>query len=726
MKQCSAPRRFLPQPLETSEKSSRKAKVEHSGRTSGVVLAPESVREAGQEACDALVTEGKNNEANSSPLTRRYTPQVVETTRRSSRQSVSETLELNSKSSGDVQWDEPAVKPGSPMRKFLPEPVEVITEDSRKKHQEGTQEGHQRPEKRHFVPEPVETTITRHRGKRKPEKEEESGGSVANGLSELRVTPARILSPRKFSPELIETARGSYRREAPSSLSNHHPYTDHPSPIPGHMRPPTVAANSPTSSSDDLSVIGESRFSAAAIAKRQHQNREHSFIVPDLPSIDSGSSEENSDVPSISTSPSASSDDPTDRKRPPRKAKNANDTFSGYVLSLAAQVAEKQLQEQAMAAFPNERVHQPVDHFAVEHEDDEDRPQIKAKLSGHDGIDIITFRRESAAHLSWEVKEMQRHHSQLEQARSNRKKDKAGDSKVSSTTLTMKQNKAIRKMHGTTKHMYRDTQKGVGLTEMRNAASPPMLGNDLVFPLSISPKVTRCNVDQVPVPRKAESHLDFSPPCSTQLWTANINVSEGGGSGLWMGMCQRAEGQDTVSSPQVLRSGMVTPMNDAPNPFSHGTPGQQAGRLGYNPRNASPSLSGVVDDPFTHSLDAQLQLEASVEQEFHSGVITQVYNYLSLGYPSLAHKFDAELSKISRLPVEDLRRDDSLANAKGYVGAPEGEGLEEGDVVNGRCQRWTALRLYVREWARQEKKGMMKSGANGNWGARVRRGSWAV
>ncbi len=90
--------------------------------------------------------------------------------------------------------------------------------------------------------------------------------------------------------------------------------------------------------------------------------------------------------------------------------------------------------------------------------------------------------------------------------------------------------------------------------------------------------------------------------------------------------------------------------------------------------------------------------------------------------------FDEELSKISRIPLEELRRDDHHVDAKGYVGAPEGDGWGETEVI-GRCKRWEALRLYVREWARQspnfadERKKPL--GATEDWGARVRKGSWA-
>jgi hypothetical protein len=121
-----------------------------------------------------------------------------------------------------------------------------------------------------------------------------------------------------------------------------------------------------------------------------------------------------------------------------------------------------------------------------------------------------------------------------------------------------------------------------------------------------------------------------------------------------------------------------------------------------------------------------LHVENEIDNEFNDAFVTQIYNYLSLGYPSLARKFDGELSKISRVSIEDLRRDDQMTNAKGYVGAPEGDGAEDNEVTGGRCARWTALRLYVREWARQQP-GMAdhKTGLDA-WGVRARRGSWAI
>jgi len=123
-------------------------------------------------------------------------------------------------------------------------------------------------------------------------------------------------------------------------------------------------------------------------------------------------------------------------------------------------------------------------------------------------------------------------------------------------------------------------------------------------------------------------------------------------------------------------------------------------------------------------VDKKLELEQAIAAEFPDRVVTQIYNYISLGYPCLAHRFDEELSRISRIPVDELRRDDNLANAKGYVGAPEGDGVDEDGVTGGKCMRWTALKLYVAEWRRQEPEWVDKE--RNDWGVRARRGSWAL
>ena len=43
-----------------------------------------------------------------------------------------------------------------------------------------------------------------------------------------------------------------------------------------------------------------------------------------------------------------------------------------------------------------------------------------------------------------------------------------------------------------------------------------------------------------------------------------------------------------------------------------------------------------------------------------------------------------------------------------------------------KCERWCALRGYVREWGRQQPEMGVREEADGGWGARARKGSWAL
>ena len=105
--------------------------------------------------------------------------------------------------------------------------------------------------------------------------------------------------------------------------------------------------------------------------------------------------------------------------------------------------------------------------------------------------------------------------------------------------------------------------------------------------------------------------------------------------------------------------------------------------------------------------------------EFDDSFVTQVYNYLSLGYPALARQYDEELAKIARVSEEELRGEDSKRKAKGYLGIFET--LDD----RPKCARWKALRIYILEWAKQHPS-MSNGAAPVPWGVRARRGSWAI
>jgi hypothetical protein len=140
--------------------------------------------------------------------------------------------------------------------------------------------------------------------------------------------------------------------------------------------------------------------------------------------------------------------------------------------------------------------------------------------------------------------------------------------------------------------------------------------------------------------------------------------------------------------------------------------------------NLPPTPESIEERLKIRGVEETFSLETALEKEFSDDFVTQVFNYLSLGYPSMARKFDEELSKISGMSTQELCKDDKHVNTKGYVGLEEGRGQEQG----GACEirRWKALKLYIFEWGKQHPG--MSAGHFGPdaWGVRARRGSWAI
>lgn len=263
--------------------------------------------------------------------------------------------------------------------------------------------------------------------------------------------------------------------------------------------------------------------------------------------------------------------------------------------------------------------------------------------------------------------------------------------------------------------------------------------------------MTRCDPDQAPRPRRHNSEDDEDHDIGTEeLWSAHISVNKSPASaGLWGGLCQKDENAP-VRPSTPLRSGLQTPAYEATNPFEPRTPGGRGNKTpggaktpgrgaqmwgaAFMPLTPPRSRNEKTIDNFASALDQKLTLEKQIDIEFQPRVITQIYNYLSLGYPPIARPFDEELSKISRISIAELRKGDrsQTGTMKGHVGVPEGEGEAEEDE-DGRvkgCRRWDALRVYVREWARQSPNfadlNSLKTVGTGMWGnnAPVRKGSW--
>lgn len=556
-------------------------------------------------------------------------------------------------------------------RRFLAQPIETSSRSSKTPpiasatSSEGASHGAARPiiqqaeedrkPRRRLLPEPIETTKTSNQG--------------ASPMA--RVSKQNVQSgPRRFKPELIGTDHRSVKAKTvgpPYRIDN-----------------AVAAAATPDLSSlraEDSHVVPrlnpnrapfsgppESKFSYASLFQRQ-ESRRHSFRVPDLPAIPSHSSEDSDESSSSPPLSPKSIQQLSEKPRPGNASRESCDArFSEYLLSLAAQSAQRQLKEQALAAFPNEQVYEPVDHFAIDVEEMGSEGDTSMYPQAHH----IKSRRQSSADLSWELEYM-RHHKEEAEMRLR--------AMIASRNPDM-------------------TPTGQKTAVKNDLASPPMLGDDIELPQSLSPEGTICE--------GANSTTEAQPapdPCSScdGLWCAVGHSKDERGAGLWMGTCRKDEGHER--EPHIL-TGIMTPL-----PQSENSEVDSFSKI-YMNGGGSMGQTGLLNAAAAGS-------SKTIEDEFHDEFVTQIYNYLSLGYPCVARYYDYELSKISGVAIEDLRRDDQHTDAKGYVMAPE-----DGSAV--ACMRWKALRLYIREWARQEPTMVEDDTGLEAWGMPERRGSWAV
>lgn len=551
---------------------------------------------------------------------------------------------------------------------------------------------------RRILPQPIEISTKNNRPATNP----------AGAVDGPRRRDAVALKPRKFTPQLIESSR---RRRKSTDTCPAVLQSDKTEVSPGDQ-----AHGRRQVDREGIARLSESSFSSAILKKKE--SRQHSYRAPALPLIESSGSDgsNDSDCPSLSTAPSAASTKPQ-YARPERSSSGEN--TRGYLLKVAAETAEKKLREQAMAAYPNERIFEHVDHFAVGDEQDEyDEGSVGDTPKACWG-NSRTSRRDSDAGL--DVAELRRHHETIEQQRNMNKATKEKE---------LDRRRPMRGPSQGTGRASKDAQRQVSVIrqnlggfkneveKMRNAASPPMAGEDLLFPMCPSPKQTRLNVGHYPYAPK-EGRMT-TPHEHTGLWAPSCGAKTSGPAhcGLWMG----TSAGPAHENPRNLQTGLLTPGMEHDDPFS----------LSSNPFDQTelpPSPPRSQRDSQSPGLDSVLLTEEQIALEFHDAFVTQVYNYLSLGYPSLAHRFDEELSKITRIPIEELRKGDQNTNAKGYIGAPEGAGRDTtvADMQEGVCARWSALKKYVHEWARQQwHMAARMDGQNGEWGHRAKRGSWAL
>ncbi|KAK4108560.1 hypothetical protein N656DRAFT_717741 [Canariomyces notabilis] len=314
---------------------------------------------------------------------------------------------------------------------------------------------------------------------------------------------------------------------------------------------------------------------------------------------------------------------------------------------------------------------------------------------------------------------------------------------------------------------------------LRLKASPPLLGQDLVFRMCPSPKQTKLEPDHLWDLRTGSTFDEH-------------NRDPTGQHGLWRGYCYATHGSEHLAA--IERPAMITtpaPQSNNKDPFARAfgasapivlseepsplesvtQPGTvSATRHGSIPvpqpehRTRSNAPKGLHMLHNLQTLEEKLkkekeaaELEEKIAGEFDDRFVTQVYNYLSLGYPATARLYDEELSKISRISIDELERDDDAImydlwggdeqQHNGTDGAGDGDGdkalvpahrkkikatghimldSEEKDGVSEeeRCPRWKALKRYIYEWARQHPD--LNAISPLAWGVQERRGSWGI
>ena len=259
---------------------------------------------------------------------------------------------------------------------------------------------------------------------------------------------------------------------------------------------------------------------------------------------------------------------------------------------------------------------------------------------------------------------------------------------------------------------------------MQEAARPPLVGDDVVFRMCPSPKRTK-NLD------------------TNHKHAANIPKATNGG-GLWGGYCVPDDRTEEEKRPRFLETPLDTPFNEC---------ADYSGGQGFLPltdrfesSRSHPSHSRMTSggvNILNEKLKAEVakaRREDKIQEEFNDRFVTQVYNYLSLGWPLLAREYDEELSHISHISENELRSNDDDNAAVGNIGLQRvswAESDENGSVNQAgqkenehisNIPRWRALKRYIHEWARQHPDLEGEGQSHRNWGdeASRRKGSWAI
>lgn len=426
------------------------------------------------------------------------------------------------------------------------------------------------------------------------------------------------------------------------------------------------------------------------------------------------------------------------RPMPPTRRETEDEGVKEYLLELAAKEAQRLIHEEALAAFPNSHAREGgVAHFYFQESSDSD--ELAEETPGDDTQQRLR-RKSSNLGINWWHKHMQEHVQQAKDDEDAMDVDvEPTDSELDKMDLsappdplwtTSKRAEEEQKpstkpqsdVQGPIKTDFAapsaaikpagspfGTPFGGLLTKAdpkekkKKGVSPPMLGDDLVFRTCPSPKHTKLETDHPFVEKgRPNKHQDL----------------EGGG-GLWRGYCYRSESDEAYIVPAQLRP---APMISTPLPPQ--TPG---GPMATDYFSSEPSPVGKSGLHALQGLEERLRRAQAraekyekIAKDFTDDFVTQVYNYLSLGYPAMARGFDDELSRISRIDIEELRSDDDKPLAKGYMLELKLQDSRAGQ----KCPRWRALREYITEWGMQHPD--LDNLDPMAWGVRERRGSWGI
>ncbi|KAI1434960.1 hypothetical protein GGR50DRAFT_703571 [Xylaria sp. CBS 124048] len=464
------------------------------------------------------------------------------------------------------------------------------------------------------------------------------------------------------------------------------------------------------------------------------------------------------------------------------RRESCDEEISGYLLGIAAREAQRQREfEEALSAFPNGMPPQGVEHFFARDNSEDDLQIGDDESPRRHGPSQLLLRRKSTD-PGWAVKEMRAHAEKLARMRAEAPMMDIDDNPAASektpppddplwtpTSSRRKSRDSFLSTHSPVQAArmppgydklftpppstgVRTSPFGFGfafrssepeddlLGKMRKAASPPMLGADLTFRTCPSPQYTRMEPNH--------------PYLQTDQFEERQRERPGA-AGLWRGYCSTKDNKLEAASLQPLD------LLRTPNVYATADPFASAFGASTNKSGAeSPAYASEVTQTnfdvqgipvFDERLERERenkQHEATLLAEFDDHFVTQVYNYLSLGYPATARTFDDELSKISGICLEELRKDDNVEVGKGFMrdmeidigrGTTDSGASSSGDSSSGdermeyetrppyKTPRWTALKLYIHEWARQHPSLNDDSDSGPPaWGVRARRGSWAI